>query len=143
MKKIIIIFFIAISLISCSNDEDSISPIKGKWKLVENLNFDNSEFPIWETVSTEYQYTFKINNSGNIESSIHSCKGSSEKFNYEPLFTGDNIVKINFDCKNNTDNPYAFDSSIFWYNLEGNDLTLSFVSDVANEGLHLKFERIE
>ncbi|GEC78588.1 hypothetical protein [Flavobacterium aquatile] len=145
MKKIITLFVIVISLISCSNDEDSVSPIKGKWKLVQNLVISNDEPTTltWVDVSTENQYTFDIKNSGRIESSIHTCDGTSKKVDYEPLFSGDNIIKIEFDCIDNTENPYAINVGAFFYTFEGNKMRLSFVSDLLDEGLNLKFERIE
>ena len=145
MKKIITLFVIVISLISCSNDEDSVSPIKGKWKLVQNLVISNDEPTTltWVDVSTENQYTFDIKNSGRIESSIHTCDGTSKKVDYEPLFSGDNIIKIEFDCIDTTENPFAINGGSFFYTLEGNIMTLSFVSDVIDEGLNLKFEKIE
>lgn len=145
MKKFIILFVTSISLIGCSNDEDSVTPIKGKWKLVQNLVISNDEPTTltWVDVSTENQYTFEITNSGRIESSIHACDGTSKKVDYEPLFSGDNIIKIEFDCLDNTENPYAINGGAFFYTFEGNKMRLSFVSDLLDEGLNLKFEKIE
>ena len=145
MRKIILTIVIAISLIGCSNDEYSVSPLKGKWKLVQNLVISNDEPTTltWVDVPTENQYTFDIKNSGRIESSIHSCDGTSKKVDYEPLFSGDNIIKIEFDCTDNTENPFAINGGAFFYTFEGNKMRLSYVSDVIDEGLPLKFERIE
>ncbi len=94
MEKIITLFVIVISLISCSNDEDSVSPVKGKWKLVQSLviSTDEPTTLTWVDVPTENQYTFDIKNSGRIESSIHTCDGTSKKVDHEPLFSGDNIL---------------------------------------------------
>lgn len=119
MKKINILFVIVISLISCGNDEDSVSPIKGKWKLVQSLviSTDEPTTLTWVYVSTENQYTFDIKNCGRIESSIHTCDESSKKVDHEPLFSGDNIIKIEFDCLDNTENPYAINGGAFFFHI--------------------------